>query len=356
LPGIYTFTLRAFDDLHMTTQDKTLTVSPAAGAPVVTSAATDSVIVGLPYTYTIAASNSPTGFNVSGLPVGLTFGNGVISGNPAVSGSYNIQLSATNASGAGYGNLALTVKLPLPVITSPATADGLVNTAFTYIIQSSNVATIFGATGLPGGLTLNSTTGLITGTPTNSGVYSVTLSAANTTGQTTNNLTVVIYNTAAPVPVITSASNASGVVGIGFNYAITALNNPTGFFAIGLPAGLSFNPATGGVTGAPRVAGIFNVTLRAANQGGTGSTNLVLNISSEPAPQLEALWTPNGLQLSFLALANHHYTVERADHLPNPSNWTALISGLAGTGATQTLTDTSTNAPSHFYRLKVLTP
>jgi len=52
------------------------------------------------------------------LPEGLTFSNGVISGTPWTVGAYNIQLVATNASGAGYGNLALTVTLPLPVITS----------------------------------------------------------------------------------------------------------------------------------------------------------------------------------------------------------------------------------------------
>ncbi len=355
LPGTYTFTLRAFDDLHMTTQDKTVTVSPAAGAPVITSAATDSVIVGMPYRYALTANNSPTGYGVTSLPAGLNFTNGVISGNPLIAGSYNIQLSATNANGAGYGNLALTVKLPLPVITSSATADGLVNAAFNYTIQSANVATVFGAAGLPGGLTLNTATGAITGTPTNAGVYSVTITASNTTGQTTSNLTVVIYTGVAPIPVINSVSTASGEVGVSFNYAITALNNPTGFFAIGLPAGLSFNPASGGVTGAPLIAGVFNVTIRASNEGGTGSTNLVLNIGSEPPPQLGAVWTQNGIKLSFLALVTHHYSVEWNTNLLT-GNWTALVSGLPGDGTTNTIADPTTNSPVRFYRLKVFTP
>jgi hypothetical protein len=46
LPGNYTFTLRVFDDIHETTQDKTITVSAAPGAPVITSAAAASVIAG----------------------------------------------------------------------------------------------------------------------------------------------------------------------------------------------------------------------------------------------------------------------------------------------------------------------
>jgi hypothetical protein len=356
LPGTYTFTLRAFNDLYMTTSNVTLIVKAAPGAPVITSPASDSVIVGSPYAYSITASNGPTGFEAVDLPAGLAFANGIISGNPSIAGSYNILLVATNASGAGYGNLALTVKLPLPVITSPLTADGLVNAAFNYTIQSANVATSFGASGLPGGLTLNSATGAITGTNTNAGLYTVTISASNTTGQTTTNLTIVIYNGVAPAPTITSMLNATGAVGVSFTYTITASNNPTSFFAIGLPAGLSFNPASGGITGAPLVEGIYNVTIRAGNEGGTGSTNLVLNIGSEPAPRLEASWTQNGLELSFLALANHHYTVERSDYLSNTNNWTALISGIAGSGASHTVMDVITDAPSHFYRLKVFTP
>lgn len=356
LPGSYTFTLRAFDDLHMTTQDKTFTVSGQPGAPVITSATADSVIAGLPYSYTIAASGSPTSFSVSGLPAGLTFSNGVISGSVPIAGSYNIELSASNATGVGYGNLALTVKLPLPEITSALTADGLVNAAFSYTIQSANVATIFGATNLPGGLTLNTATGAITGTPTNAGVYAVTITAANTTGQTTNTLTIVIYSGAAPVPVISSALAASGAMGVYFTYAITAVNNPTGFFAIGLPVGLSFNPANGVIEGASLVVGTFNVTIRASNEGGTGSTNLVLTIGPEPTPQLTTAWTQNGLQLSFLALANHHYTVQRNDNLANASNWTDLFTNIAGSGRIQTVTDAATNAPNYFYRLKVTSP
>ncbi len=118
LPGNYTFTLRAFDDIHMTTQDKTITVSPAPGAPVITSAAAAAVAAGTPFTYTITASGGPTGFNATNLPSGFTVNpvTGVITGTPTIVGVYNIQLSATNASGAGYGNLALTVGLAPPVI------------------------------------------------------------------------------------------------------------------------------------------------------------------------------------------------------------------------------------------------
>jgi hypothetical protein len=111
LPGTYVFTLRVFDDLHMSTSNLSLTVSPAPGAPVITSAAA-SVAVGAPLTYRVTASGRPSGFNALGLPAGLTFSNGIISGTPTKAGTCNIHLSATNASGVGYGNLALTVLAP----------------------------------------------------------------------------------------------------------------------------------------------------------------------------------------------------------------------------------------------------
>jgi hypothetical protein len=270
-------------------------------------------------------------------------------------GTWNIQLSAANASGTGNGNLALTVKPPLPVITSPANADGLVNAAIAYTIQAANVATSFGATGLPGGLTLDPAKGTITGTPTNAGVFAVTTGATNITGQTTGTLTILIYSGAAPAPVITSALTATGIVGARFSYAITATNNPTGFFAIGLPAGLSFDQANGGITGTPVAAGTSTVTLRATNRWGIGATNLVLAINAAPPPQIEALLKSHGVDLSFLALANHHYTVEWIGNLLD-TNWTDLASGIPGDGTTKTVSDAATNLPTRFYRLQVWTP
>jgi hypothetical protein len=149
--------------------------------------------------------------------------------------------------------------------------------------------------------------------------------------------------------------SAAGAVGVGFYYAITATNNPTGFFAIRLPSGLSFNPANGEITGAPLLAGMFNITLRAANAGGTGGTNLVLNIGGEPAPRLGAAVAQNGLELSFLALVTHHYSVEWNNQL-NGTNWEDLVSGLIGNGMTNTIIDMTTNQSERYYRLQILTP
>ena len=79
-----------------------------------------------------------------------------------------------------------------PVITSPTTANGTVGQAFTYQITASNTPTSFNATGLLAGLSVNTSTGLISGTPTAAGTSTVSISAANSAGTDTETLTLTV--------------------------------------------------------------------------------------------------------------------------------------------------------------------
>ena len=109
-------------------------------------------------------------------------------------------LSATNAGGTGTVALTLTINSaapPAPVVTSASSATGTVNTAFRYQITATNSPTSFNATGLPAGLTVNTSSGLISGTPTSAGTSNVTLRATNSTGTGTAALTLTI-NSAGP--------------------------------------------------------------------------------------------------------------------------------------------------------------
>jgi Cellulose binding domain/Putative Ig domain len=81
--------------------------------------------------------------------------------------------------GSGGGGTTVTV-------TNPGSQTGTVGTAASLQIAASDSASgqtlTYSATGLPAGLSINSATGLVTGTPTTAGTYSVVVTAKDTTG------------------------------------------------------------------------------------------------------------------------------------------------------------------------------
>src|SRR4029077_20254414 len=84
-----------------------------------------------------------------------------------------------------------------PSITSLLTASATVGSPFSYQITANNNPVSYNATDLPQGLTVNTTTGLISGTPTATGVFPVTISATNNvndpcSGTATDTLTLTI--------------------------------------------------------------------------------------------------------------------------------------------------------------------
>ena len=92
--------------------------------------------------------------------------------------------------------LATTAFAAKPKITSPSTATGQVGVAFSYQISADQVITTWGAGPLPTGLTVNTATGLVSGSPawgTDAGSpYSVSLSATNANGTGTAVLVLTI--------------------------------------------------------------------------------------------------------------------------------------------------------------------
>lgn len=133
----------------------------------------------------------------------------------------------------------------------------------------------FGAIGLPTGLSVNSSTGLISGTFTSSGTDAVVITADNAYG--TGYSYVVITSVLGP-PVITSAPAATGTAGQPFGYQITAIGNASSYTATGLPPGLSIDPLAGAIGGTPTLGGTFAATITAINTSGTGAAPLSITI------------------------------------------------------------------------------
>ena len=254
--------------------------------PVITSAGAASGIVGTTVTpYQITATNNPILFGASGLPPGLGVNSsGSITGIPTQAGTFNSTVTATNVGGAGSKVVAFTINLSTPVITSPGTAVGAVVAVFTpYQITATNSPTSFGAGGLPPGLAITGGN-MITGTPTQAGTFSATLTATNVAGTGSATLVITIAAAPPPIPVITSAGAASGIVGTTVTpYQITATNNPTSFGASALPPGLGVN-SSGSITGIPTQAGTFNATVTATNVGGTDFKVVVFTVNSVVSP------------------------------------------------------------------------
>jgi len=125
--------------LNWTTADGTarkvpvLALGPAAVPPVINSALTASGTAGSSFSYQITATNSPTSYNATGLPSGLSVntGTGVISGTPTSAGVSNITISATNADGTGSDTLVLTINSSA-VATDFSHVGGMVNMSRGY--------------------------------------------------------------------------------------------------------------------------------------------------------------------------------------------------------------------------------
>lgn len=277
-PGQYTVTLSATNAAGTTTATMQLIIAEPA-VPTITSPAAITTYGGESMRYVVTGSNNPKSFDAVGLPLGLSIdtNSGVISGSLATNTSYNstytVTLSATNAIGTGQALLSLNVRYisSPPCLLSPTMATGTVGDPFRYVITGTRMGGgyPFNASNLPPGLSINTYSGEIIGTPSIAGAWDVPISAQNIIGTTTATLSVLIRDATAK-SCITSGLNAIGFVGMPFSYQVTADQGPTKIWANSLPAGLSINTVTGLISGTPTTSGTYSPQLYADNSYGSG--------------------------------------------------------------------------------------
>jgi len=216
-----------------------------AVAPVITSITNLIGQVGkASFSYSISATNSPTSFAASNLPAGLGVDSstGLITGTPTAAGSNNVVLYASSPAGTGSRtNLAII----LPEFISATTSTGFVNDGgFSHRVAvgtnnfGSNLKYV--ASGLPTGMSINATSGLISGKPTVAGAFPATV-------------TITALGASASQRIDFTIQGAAGGV-----FSLTLNPRPTN--VLNLPVGLSYNKTTGVISGTPQGWGNFTAT------------------------------------------------------------------------------------------------
>jgi hypothetical protein len=270
----------------------TITITAAVVAPVITyknqsiSGVTGTGIT--PDTATVTGS-AVTLWSVSPtLSAGLTFDTltGIISGTPTVATTATpYVITATNSAGSGKDTVTITITetVTVPVISYKYdTIKGIAGTAITAdtpsvtgIVDSFTIAPV-----LPAGLSIDKTTGIISGTATSanaSAVYIIT--AVNSAGVAADTVTIAVTVAVDKFSIAYRNQSISGVIG----KAITAdTATVTGGKVVKwtmdtvLPTGLAFDTLTGIISGTPAViSAVRNYVVTAKDSGGTVAKDTV---------------------------------------------------------------------------------
>jgi Putative Ig domain len=230
------------------------------------------------------------------LPAGLSLNatTGIISGTPsAVAPSADYVVTATNSGGSTTASLDITVTegntaapRDLRYFTNPATYPVGVAIAPNYPSSSGGAAVSYSVSPtLPAGLSLDPTTGVITGTPTAATpTANYVVTATNSGGRTTESLSITITLPTVTPPQFTYSTNPA-IYLVGVPIAPNVPRSSGGAVASysvspALPAGLSLDAATGVIGGTPTAfTPAVSYVVEGTNSAGAGVATLTIAVT-----------------------------------------------------------------------------
>ncbi len=240
--------------------------------------------------YTWTGTGFPSGIGISS--------SGVINGSTSQAGPYSINVTATDTVTAQTGTASYSISFttPIPALTITQTA-GQLSTALGGSVSASFSASggtppyTFAASGLPGGVSISSSTGAISGTPTQAGTFSVGVQVSDQQPRTAGlSLTISVLG-------LTSGNLPAGVAGQSYSGSIGAVGGSGSytFTATGLPTGLTLNSSTGAIVGIVKTAGTYKFSVTVTDSGGlTIGGSFSVTIAPPPALKITSSSLPGG--------------------------------------------------------------
>ncbi|MDH8770377.1 putative Ig domain-containing protein [Staphylococcus epidermidis] len=236
---------------------------------------------------------------VEGLPDGVTFdeATNTISGTPSEVGSYTVTVTTTDESGnATETTFTIDVEdTTKPTVEDIADQTQEVNTEITPIKIEATDNSGQGVTnkvdGLPDGVTFDETTNTISGTPSEVGSYTVTVTTTDESGNATETtFTINVEDTTKPT--VESIANQTQEVNTEIT-PITIESEDNSGQAVtnkvdGLPDGVTFDEATNTISGTPSEVGSYTVTVTTTDESGNATeTTFTINVEDTTKPTVE---------------------------------------------------------------------
>jgi hypothetical protein len=342
-----TVTIKVTDNNGFTaTITPTLTINAALSiSPTTVSAG----MVSHAYSQTMTASGgaSPYTWSATGLPSPLTIGSssGVISGTPTAASSGTVTIKVTDNNGA-TATITPTLTIYAALGISPSTLPaGIANQAYNQTMTATGGASPYtwSATGLPSPLTIGTSSGAISGTPTAAFSGTVTIKVTDNNGFTATITPTLTINAALS---ISPTTLAAGLVNQAYSQTMTATGgaSPYTWSATGLPSPLTIGSSSGVISGTPTAASSGTVTIKVTDNNGATATitptltiNAALSISTSslPAGTPGVAYTSTTLTATGGTGSGYTWTVSSGS-LPSGLTLSTggTISGTVGTAAT----------------------